>query len=308
MNILLTGGSGFIGRYLLDYIKGKETIDMNKWFLLTSKPVEGFSNILHKGYTFSADDIKKAGMENVDELLLLGGYVEKPGDDKNRIVRNNFSSVENLIYLLENLPNVPQKIIFCSSVAVYGFNSKIPWDENESVSFYTEDSPVGKNLTRPYALVKLLQERIVSEWAKEHGCGCWILRLGTVFGKNRVFNDFLGICIKEARNLTGGISVYAPPQQMWNYVYAGDIARWLYDSVNKLDEIRTVNLVSAENYSTNEILKIFDDSFPEFSYVIDAERGYTGQHKAFDNSLCREIFGEEESSFVENIRNVVKEW
>ena len=230
-------------------------------------------------------------------VLMLGGHVEKPGDDVGRTVRDHLLSVTNAEYLLEHLPCVPKKIIFCSTIAV------LPWDDNAPVVKYTEEFETGKNVSRTYALVKLLQERLVKEWAKENRCSCQILRIGTVYGPKRDFCNFLGSCLRSLRK---GITMdmYAPLQQMWNFVYVNDIARWICRACNILDEERTVNLVSDRNYTTQLVLDTIKDVWPEFNYNIRRTKRFTGQHKAFDSSFRNEILGNEEYDLLSGLKEI----
>jgi len=291
MNILLTGATGFIGSAVVRQLKTNSPTD--DWFMLSSKEIDGFKTILHSDYTFSKSDFSKAGLDEVDVVLMLGGYIEKPGDNPFYNTRNNISSVMNALYLLNNLPNVPKKVIFCSTIAVYGFDKNLPWDDNAEPVKYTEASSTSKSLTRTYAIVKVLQERLVKEWCGEKQCKCQILRIGTVYGPNRDFYNFLGTCLRCIRNHQKMV-MYAPPQQLWNYVYVTDIARWLMLAAAMLDEERTVNLISDRNYTTMEVLDIVKSVWPDFSYVIDSSRGYMGQNKAFDSIVRSTVFGKEE--------------
>lgn len=74
MNILLTGAGGFVGGRLARLLKEKRDLHL---ILLTSKPIEGFQCVEHKGYSFKAKDLFVDGIDHYDIVIHGGGiYTE----------------------------------------------------------------------------------------------------------------------------------------------------------------------------------------------------------------------------------------
>ena len=289
MNILLTGGSGFIGSHLLKYIQSVSCTD--NIILLTSRKIEGFTCILHHNYCFSKKDFTDAGIDRIDVVLLLGAYVEKQRGEAH-CAQKNISSINNLIYLLENIPGIPKKIIYCSSISVYGFDSKSLYIKNPAM--YNEMTRIAP--VRTYALSKALGERFVEEWARERQCDFLILRIGVTYGTNggngRGALDFLGMAIHCA--VTGTeLSMYASPEQIWNFVCVLDVVKWIFSAIFLDDDTELINLTSSYNYTSLEVCEIIKKVWPDFRYRVITDRIYKGNDKAFDSSKREQLLGEE---------------
>lgn len=300
MNILLTGATGFIGSNFLLYLKKNNCKDT--FVLLTSERIDGYKCVLHKDYEFSVNDFYEAGIEKIDAVILLGAYVEKSRNEPEQ-TRKHLSSINNVDYLLHHLPNIPKKVIYCSSIAVYGFDSTISYRPETNI-LYDEETPT--NPIRTYALSKLLGERLVEEWGRENGCDVQILRIGSVYGPGRRFYNFLGTavnCVIDHKNM----SMFAPPNQMWNFVYAEDVAGWILNSVHIRDNCGVINLTSSVNYTSIEVCEAVKQVWNSFRYDIITDIQYKGQDKAFDSRKREKCLGTETVSLIEGLK-IIKDF
>ena len=229
-------------------------------------------------------------------IILLGAYVEKSKNDPG-LVKKHLSSINNIDYLLNHLPNVPQKLVYCSSIAVYGFQQTKPM-------LYDESSML--NATTPYALSKCMGELFVTEWAKEHNCELQIVRIGSVYaGGEKVNNGFLGYAIKSACERKE-FYVTISPQQIWNYVYVDDISRWILNSVFLEDSPGIINLTASRNYTTKEIMETIKQLEPSFSFVFEDSVTRDGINKAFDSKKREKYLGLEKYLLYEGLKEVLK--
>lgn len=180
----MVGRSGFIGSYLHDKFKDDYRItsvgyssgliedDFHQLDLTKEKDVEIFSKQL----------------PSCDILIFLVGLAHKKGNGKdfNKFQLANKQTLINIVSMLQNINKLPRKLIFASTISIYG--EKIDRD------IYHEDS--SKEPFSPYALTKLDAENFL---LKNFGTQSWILRFAPVYApdfqlnikrRTRVFGKF----------------------------------------------------------------------------------------------------------------------
>jgi len=160
MKVLLTGGSGFLGRHFKSKIDEIVTIGRNSSNDIRcdlSKNIPKIPNDLDKViHAAGLAHIRNQSNQNIDKLY-----------------KSNVLATKNLLEKLSNSETNISQFIYISSVSVYGLDSGENINEN--------------HLTIPtsyYAKNKLECEKLISNWAKESGVALTILRLPLVFGKN----------------------------------------------------------------------------------------------------------------------------
>jgi nucleoside-diphosphate-sugar epimerase len=169
MNILITGANGFIGKNLLKHVKNENLFNSDNLILLSNKKIDGYQCIEHKNYSFSKDDFLIKGINNIEILIHIGAFTPKTNSQANDIEKS-YSNVKNTVYLLDNIPNVPNKIIFTSTIDVYK-NTNIIIDEN------SETNPISL-----YGWSKLLCEKIIEQYGYQNNSIVQILRIGHIYG------------------------------------------------------------------------------------------------------------------------------
>jgi len=112
-----------------------------------------------------------------DALIFLVGLAHKKGKGKelDEFRRVNKQTLENLLFALESKGKLPSKIIFASTISIYG--------EKINQDIYLEDSV--KNPFSPYAVTKLEAEEYLIENFKNRS---WILRFAPVYSPDFQLN------------------------------------------------------------------------------------------------------------------------
>jgi nucleoside-diphosphate-sugar epimerase len=112
-----------------------------------------------------------------DALIFLVGLAHKKGKGKelDEFRRINKQTLVNLLSKLDEKNKLPEKIIFASTISVYG--------EKYHQSVYGEDS--GKKPFSPYAVTKLEAEQYLLDNFAEKS---WILRFAPVYSSNFLLN------------------------------------------------------------------------------------------------------------------------
>jgi len=166
-NILIAGANGFIGTFLYGKFKSK--------YSLTGLDYSQETNLANY---FSADLTDNSMLQSFcntapqfDALIFLVGLAHKKGKGKeiDEFRNINKQTLVNLLTSLKEKNKLPRKIIFASTISVYG--------ENMNQNVYEEDS--SKNPFSPYAITKLEAEEYLLEQFKDQS---WILRFAPVYG------------------------------------------------------------------------------------------------------------------------------
>ena len=160
-------------------------------------------------YTFdgvSSNDIDLTNMNEVknfinnsplyDVIIFLVGLAHFKGVDKDfsRFHAVNYSTLKNFLQSAKDVDKVPSKIIFASTISIYG--------EKMSQEVYDEDSSL--NPISPYAVTKLKAETFLKQ---NFPTKTWILRFAPTYSSKFLLNiirrtrvGFLGYRVGSGKN------------------------------------------------------------------------------------------------------------
>ncbi len=162
MKYLLTGASGFLGKYLLQSLVQSGTmITMGR-----SANSDIQANFQHE----------LPPLPVVDMVVHAAGaahFLPTTQEEKNQFFNVNVKGTKSLLDRLAENETFPSVFVFISSVSVYGKDSGKLINENSNT--------LGKT---PYAESKLKAEQMIVEWGKEYGVKVFILRLPLIVGEN----------------------------------------------------------------------------------------------------------------------------
>jgi GlcNAc-P-P-Und epimerase len=206
MRYLVTGGSGFLGKYIVDYLQnaGEEVI------IATRNPQ-------------APNHIKADFEKNVFEFPTQNGYgfdfiihaagkahvLPKTNDDIKAFHTINVMGTKLLLEKIEHAASQLKGIVFISSVSIYGRETGKNISENEPLA-----------ATDPYGKSKIDAEKILEEWGNKNGIPIGIARLPLVAGQNAPGN--LRSMIKGIK--TGRYFRIGNGAARKSMVWAGDIA------------------------------------------------------------------------------------
>lgn len=196
---ILTGSTGFLGRFIQNEIQG-DVVTLGRKSSCSvsvdlSKEIPEFS----KGSNLVIHSAGKAH------------NVPKTEADKQDFFDVNVTGTQNLLKGLENA-GLPNQFVFISSVSVYGL---------EIGTLIKEDAPLlAKD---PYGLSKIAAEELVANWCANNNVVCTILRLPLLVGSNAPGN--LRVMLKAIEkgyyfNIGGG-------KAKKSMVLAQDVARFI---------------------------------------------------------------------------------
>jgi nucleoside-diphosphate-sugar epimerase len=173
LKILIAGGGGFIGSELLSDLKTTHSTDSIDFGLSESGKNRWAVDLTNSDEVVSFADT----CIQYDVLIFLVGLAHAKGKGKDYpdFERSNFQTLVNLLSALKSTGKLPRKIIFSSTISVYG--------EKLSHSKYFENDDVKP--VSPYAKTKLLAERFL---LKHYKANSWILRLAPVYSSYFTLN------------------------------------------------------------------------------------------------------------------------
>lgn len=292
-SILLTGASGFIGSRLAEVLQDR-CGSSAKVILLTSRPRNGFTCVMHHGYTYKASDLLVDGVESIDAVVHLGGFVAKTYEERDDAAKQ-FSTLANTQYLLSHLPNVPKVIIYCSSTAVYAdHRSGAYLETGRRIDESTPPEPADY-----YGLTKYASELLVGDWCRISGTVCQVLRLGPVFGPGDLRKKMMMMKMMTQASSGKSLSLWANPCMRRNYLFIDDCCKFISSSLRLDESVGPINICSINNPTVLEITQEVA-RLGGVGYEVVAGNE-TGQDIIIDATKRRRLLGEESVTFEEGM-------
>jgi len=214
---LVTGGAGFIGSHMCDKLTslGHEVVCFDN--LSTGKNIrEKFI----KGDVNNINDLRPVfEQNNFDGVFHYAATVGVKRTIENPLmVLEDVKGIMNILEL--SLKHGKPKVVFASSSEIYGEPKEIP---------EREDGEIDPKM--PYSVVKLIGEKFLEAYYKEHGLKTCSLRFFNVYGsrqENGGYGFVVGMFIKNVLNGLPPI-VFGDGSQTRDFVYIDDNieATWL---------------------------------------------------------------------------------
>ena len=173
MELLIAGVNGYIGSNLYSHFIERYSVSS----------IDFGNESIKKNYTnidlSEIDNVKHYAKEctQFDVLVFLVGLAHSKGKGKD-LPEFKKANYHTLVYLLSSLKEnqkIPRKIIFASTISVYG----------ERYEREVYDETISPKPFSPYAVTKLLAEEYLRN---NHEANAWILRFAPVYSKTFQLN------------------------------------------------------------------------------------------------------------------------
>jgi UDP-glucose 4-epimerase len=230
VRVLVTGGSGFIGKYLVkSLIEKGNVVTIFDNFSNSSK--KSILNLIDIGAKAIEGDITKLheisdAVKNQEIVIHLAAKISVQESIRNPLetFQVNVDGTKNVLVACEK--NRVKKLIVASSAAVYGEGSPDVKLIEES-----ETNPIS-----PYGESKLKMEQEIREFASKHDIDCVILRFFNIYGIGQS-DEYAGVISKFANCIQQDIPliIYGNGKQTRDFVAIEDI-------VNLICRILTLKL------------------------------------------------------------------
>ena len=253
MKILVTGGAGFIGTNLI-----KRLLNESHQVVSLDNYDSGLYENHQKGCTYVKGDILE--IEN--------------------IFQNDFNIIFHLAGLSRIQPSFDQpsltiNINTVGTEKVLSFAKKY----NSKVVYAGSSSRWHDPYQSPYATSKHLGEELCKMYKKTYNMKVEIYRFYNVYGPYEIVDgDWAAVTGIWRRQIRDGeeITIVGDGEQRRDFTYVGDIVDGLYKvAISSKKHLDAWELGTGNNYSINELAKMFQDKFNcSIKYISDQKGNY----------------------------------
>jgi len=208
--VLVTGGAGFVGSHLASTLA--DACDLRVIDDLTA----GERDRIPDEATFVQGDIRETGAlvpaaDGVDTIFHQAGLVSVP-ESLDRPIESHERNVDGTLAVLEAARRNDARVVFASSVAIYGNPSEVP---------IAEDEPTTP--TSPYGVDKLAADHYTRLYHDRYGVETVALRYFNVYGPGQdagVVNAF-----RHRARAGEPLSIDGDGKQRRDFVHVTDVVR-----------------------------------------------------------------------------------
>lgn len=282
MNVLVTGGAGFIGSHLIGKIEKKHIVTVVD---------NGYTGDIIRMRTCDVNLIKK---DVCDQKIVKQIVDEKPNVIVHLAAQTMvdssikdpvFDASENIMGTLNVLEAARQcgaRVVFASTAAAYGdvLEDDLPVVESQELSPQSF-----------YGLTKVGVEKYLELYHRHYGLDYVVCRFANVYGERQGDKGEGGVISIFAKRIAAGkdITIYGDGTQTRDFVYAGDIARGICKAMTTKNVNTVYNLSTQTETSLLDLVKIMGkvsgcDIVPKFGPVREGDiyRSMLSNQKAKD--------------------------
>lgn len=221
LNLLVTGGAGFIGSHVVDLFLSKG-FSVKVLDNLHSGSISNLSRSLSRpNFSFVKGDVRdldlvKALVRGQDYVVHLAALVSVDEVASNPLLAHDVN-VTGTLNLLEASRRFDVKaFVYASSCAVYGEAERLP---------IREDHPLSPKSI--YGASKLAGEAFVKAYMENYGLRTFSLRLFNVYGPRMKSGPYAGVIYTfiEKALLDQPLTIYGDGEQTRDFVYVEDVAQ-----------------------------------------------------------------------------------
>lgn len=275
MNILLTGGAGYIGTHTaIELINaGHSVVIVDSLVNSSEEAVRRVCEITGRDIPFYHADVRdKSALQEIfrehqfDGVIHFAG-LKAVGESVEKPLEYYSCNLDSTIVLLEVMRehSVP-RLVFSSSATVYGDPSELP---------LTEESQVGMGITNPYGWTKYMNEQIIRDFAHANpDTHCTLLRYFNPVGAHEsgkigedpqgTPNNLLPFVAQTAVGKRECVSVFGNDYDtpdgtgVRDYIHVTDLARGHVAALEKSQPgVSVYNLGTGKGTSVLELIKAF---------------------------------------------------
>ena len=249
MKVLIIGGLGYLGSRFTEYLSSKSNVNIT-----ISSRKKSFKTQFNKNINLINIVWKKKIINSLvpkfDHIIFVAGFNAK---DSATNYKECIKFSKNSINLLtDSLKKNPIKsFIFISTAHVY--NSQLSGKINEKTKILNK---------HPYALSKIISEKILIKKLKETKINLKIIRLSNaigypVFKNNQAWNLFVNDTIRQAVQKKKVIIKSNPSTQI-NFVSISEVCRLIWHILNNqnfLNKRDIINFGSNRSYTLNQMIE-----------------------------------------------------
>ncbi len=255
MKVIITGGSGFIGSHLADFLINLD----HEVIVIDNLSVGRINNINHllnnSNFTFLEADIvdfnsiEKSfnGVDWVFHLAALADIVpsiENPED----YYLSNVNGTFNVLQACKKYK--VKKVIYTASSSCYGTPEDYPTKETAEIQ-----------PQYPYALTKNMGEQLVLHWSQLYKLPAISLRFFNVYGPRArtsgTYGAVFGVFLAQ-KLANKPFTVVGDGTQTRDFTFISDIVAAIHCAATSDVSGKVINIGSSNTYSINHLVKLLD--------------------------------------------------
>jgi len=247
MKILVTGGAGFIGKYLVrSLLENDDSVTIFDDASNSTK--DSISSLIDIGAKVIEGDITKPlDILNItkdqDVVIHLAAKISvlESINNPSETFRVNVDGTRNVLVACEK--NYVKKLIVSSSAAVYG--------EGSSDVKLTEESKT--NPISPYGESKVRMEQEIREFESKHDIDCIILRFFNIYGIGQS-SEYAGVITKFMERITQEkpLEIFGDGLQTRDFVAVDDVIDSIHNAI-QYGKSGTYNIASGKAVTIKEL-------------------------------------------------------
>ena len=308
-NILITGGSGFIGTNLINYLLKKKNKILNIDKLSYASTPENFrkKNKNYQFYHFNLNNKKKLTQvlkKKIKTIIHMAAesHVDRSIDNPKKFFKENINSTLNLYGSIAELVkkkkiNSPN-IIHISTDEVYGSIFKGSFKETSTLS-----------PSSPYSASKASSDHIAEAFSKTFNLKICILRLTNNYGPFQFPEKFIPTIVTRILNKKK-IPLYGNGLNEREWIFVEDSCRAIEKIINKFINNKIYNIGSGirlKNYKViKKILRKFRvKNFNEYILNVKDRPGHDLRYALNSKSFFKEYKWKPQNTFKQGIEKTI---
>ncbi len=250
MKILVTGGAGFIGSNIIEELL-KRNFSVRVLDNISTGKRENLKDFVNDIEIIEGDirsyHVVNRAMKNIEVVLHQAALPSVPRSIYDPITTNevNVGGTLNVLYAAKE--NKVRRVVFASSLSVYGDNPELPKHEG-----------MIPNPLSPYAVSKLAGEKYCQVFSKLYGLETVIFRYFNVFGPRQdpdsqysaVIPKFIKAMLNNERPI-----IYGDGTQSRDFTYVANVVEAnILAATNPIDSGLVMNCACNGNISLNKLV------------------------------------------------------
>lgn len=259
MNVLITGGAGFIGSHVADKLleRGDKVIcvdSFNDYYDPEIKKRNIKQARQNKNFTLYGEDI--LNLKQMDDIFAktkpeavihLAARVGVRPSIKEPLLYNDVN-VKGTLHMLELArKHEIKKFVFASSSSVYGANKKVPFSEDDKT-----DRPIS-----PYGATKKAGELLCYSYNSLYRMGITCLRFFTVYGE-RGRPDMAPYKFTKLISEGKEIELYGDGRTKRDYTYIADIVQGVVAALDRELGYEIINLGNSVTVELQHLIGLIE--------------------------------------------------
>lgn len=299
MKIVITGGAGFIGSHLVEFlIKKKYNI-----FVIDNLSTGRYENIqkFKKKIKFINSDLSKKNkkwmnvFKNCDAVFHLASLADIVPSIQmpEKYFHANVTSTLNILECCRD--NKVKKIIYAASSSCYGIPKNYPTSENSSIDpkYF-------------YAVSKKLGEDLIIHWSKVYKIRAISLRLFNVYGTRSrtsgTYGAMFGVFLAQKLS-NKPLTIVGNGKQKRDFVYVSDVVQAFYKAFKSKLTTEIFNVGSGKPISVNYVASLIS----KYKIYIPKRPGEPDITHANINKIKKKLLWLPKISIKEGVKKILFE-